>query len=316
MAEWHTQSLASTLKALQSSPEGLTDGQARERRAQVGANELKVSKETPEIVKFLMQFKNFFAILLIAGGALAMTAEQMDPGQGNLYIAIALVAVVFINAAFTYFQEHQSERIMDSFKKMLPSMITALRDGRPQEVAAIDLVPGDIIILNEGDRVPADGRLIEAKELKVDNSSLTGESEPQLLDESKSAEAVLESPNMIFSGSLVQNGEGKVVVVETGMSTQIGSIVELTKATEATETPIHRELRYFIKVISFIAIFLGVSFFAISVAIGNSAIGSLIFAIGIIVANVPEGLLPTVTLSLTMASRRMAQKNESPMASR
>jgi len=175
-------------------------------------------------------------------------------------------------------------------------------------VSVADLVPGDVIVLNEGDRVPADGRLIEAKELKVDNSSLTGESEPQLLNQDKSANSVLESPNMVFSGSLVQNGEGKVVVCETGMRTQIGGIVELTKATDAHETPIHKELKYFIKVISFIAIFLGVSFFAVSVAIGNGVIGSLIFAIGIIVANVPEGLLPTVTLSLTMASRRMAAK--------
>ncbi|MDA7427143.1 HAD-IC family P-type ATPase [Primorskyibacter aestuariivivens] len=309
MAEYHNSALRDVLEQLETGADGLSSQDARARLDRYGRNELKVSRDTPEIVKFLLQFKNFFAILLIMGGALALTAERLDPGQGNLYIAIALIAVVFLNAAFTYFQEHQSERIMDSFRKMLPSMITALRDGRPQEIAAAELVPGDVIVLNEGDRVPADGRLIEAKELKVDNASLTGESEPQLLDAGKSANAVLESPNMVFSGSLVQNGEGKVVLVETGMNTQIGSIVALTKATDAHETPIHKELKYFIKVISFIAIFLGVSFFAVSVAIGNGVIGSLIFAIGIIVANVPEGLLPTVTLSLTMASRRMAQKN-------
>ncbi len=309
VTNWHSKPLTGVLDDLDSAPEGLSNAEAEARLGRFGRNELKVGKDTPQIVKFLLQFKNFFAILLIVGGALAMTAEQMDPGQGNLYIAIALIAVVILNAAFTYFQEHQSERIMDSFKKMMPAMITAIRDGSPQEVPAEELVPGDVIVLNEGDRVPADGRLISASELKVDNSSLTGESEPQLLDEGKSAETVLESPNMVFSGSLVQNGEGRVVLVETGMTTQIGSIVELTKSTEVHETPIHKELKYFIKVISFIAIFLGVSFFTVSVAIGNGVIGSLIFAIGIIVANVPEGLLPTVTLSLTMASRRMAAKN-------
>ena len=309
MSEYHTKKLSNVMKDFDSSETGLTTQEVKARLERYGANELKVSKDTPEILKFLLQFKNFFAILLIAGGALAMTAEQLDPGNGNLYIAIALIAVVFLNAMFTYFQEFQSERIMDSFKNMLPSMITAIRDGNPKEVPANELVPGDVIVLNEGDRVPADGRLIEAKELKVDNSSLTGESEPQLLNKDKTAEVMLESPNMVFSGSLVQNGEGKVLLVETGMNTQIGGIVQLTKATKATETPIHKELAYFIKVISFIAIFLGLSFFAVSVAIGNNVIGSLIFAIGIIVANVPEGLLPTVTLSLTMASRRMAQKN-------
>ena len=309
MGEHHTGSLKNALDDLATTETGLSQEQADDRLQRYGRNELKVTKDTPEIIKFLLQFKNFFALLLIVGGMLAMTADSLDPGQGNLYIAIALLGVVVLNAAFTYFQEHQSEKIMESFKKMMPSMITALRDGRPIEVAAEELVPGDVIVLQEGDRVPADGRLIEAKELKVDNSSLTGESEPQLLDAGKSHENVLESPNMVFSGSLVQNGEGKVVICETGMSTQIGSIVELTKSTEATETPIHKELKYFIKVISFIAIFLGVSFFLVSVAIGNGVVGSLIFAIGIIVANVPEGLLPTVTLSLTMASRRMAQKN-------
>ena len=309
MVAYHKQSLEHVLEELSTCVDGLPSEDAEARLAVHGPNELKAGRETPEIVKFLLQFKNFFALLLIVGGALAMTADQLDPGQGNLYIAIALIAVVFLNAGFTYFQEHQSERIMDSFKEMLPSKITAIRDGRSQEILVSNLVPGDVVILNEGDRVPADGRLIQAKELKVDNASLTGESEPQVLDETKSAENLLDSPNMVFSGSLVQNGEGRVVICETGMKTQIGSIVELTKATETTETPIHKELKYFIKVISFIAIFLGISFFAVSVTIGNGVIASLIFAIGIIVANVPEGLLPTVTLSLTMASRRMAQKN-------
>ena len=305
----HLRPLEALIDDLGSSEAGLSSEEAARRLARHGRNALQVGRQTPEIVKFLRQFKNFFAMLLIVGGALAIAAERLDPGQGNLYIAIALIAVVFLNAAFTYFQEHQSERIMESFRKMLPSMVTVLRDGTAREVIAEELVPGDVIILHEGDRVPADGRLIEASGFKVDLASLTGESEPQLLDPGTSKPNVLESPNMVFSGTLVQNGEGRVLVCETGMSTQIGSIVALTKATEAAETPIHRELRHFIKIISGIAIFLGVSFFLISVAIGNGWIASLIFAIGIIVANVPEGLLPTVTLSLTMASRRMARKN-------
>jgi len=294
---------------LRTSDDGLSTAEAQARLAQYGRNELQVGKSTPEIVKFLWQFKNFFALLLLAGGGLALTAERLDPGQGNLYIAIALIAVVFLNATFTYLQEHQSEKIMDSFKKMMPSIVTTMRDGAPCELPGAELVPGDVIVLHEGDKVPADGRLLSASHFKVDLSSLTGESEPQLLDPAKSHESIMESPNMVFSGTLVQSGEGRVVICETGMTTQIGSIVELTKATDAAETPIHREIKHFIKMISAIAIFLGVTFFAVSVAIGNGAIASLIFAIGIIVANVPEGLLPTVTLSLTMASRRMARKN-------
>ena len=225
MADIHTGSLRHALDTLETSETGLTGTEVRTRLETFGPNELKVSRQTPELLKFLLQFKNFFALLLIFGGVLAITAERLDPGQGNLYIAIALLAVVFLNAAFTYFQEHQSEKIMEGFRKMMPSMITAVRDGTPQEVAAEDLVPGDIIILNEGDRVPADGRLITAKELRVDNSSLTGESEPQLLDATRSNDRILESPNMVFSGSLVRNGEGRVAISATGMQTQIGSIV-------------------------------------------------------------------------------------------
>ncbi len=306
----HTSPIKGLIAKLESSAQGLSPEAAQERLEQYGRNALQAGKSTPEWVKFLRQFKNFFAILLIGGGALAMSAERLDPGQGNLYIAIALIGVVFLNACFTYFQELQSERIMDSFRNMLPSMVTTLRGGcDPLTVPAEDLVPGDVIILHEGDKVPADGRLLEASHFKVDLASLTGESEPQLLDPDRSHANVLESPNMVFSGTLVQNGEARVLVCKTGMQTQIGGIVALTSATESVETPIHRELKHFIKIISAIAIFLGVTFFVVSVAIGNGTISSLIFAIGIIVANVPEGLLPTVTLSLTMASRRMAKKN-------
>ncbi|MBL6954645.1 MAG: HAD-IC family P-type ATPase [Alphaproteobacteria bacterium] len=309
MSDFHKLPLATLYTELGSSAAGLTQQEAARRLEQHGPNELRVRQNVPEIVKFLLQFKNFFALLLMVGGALAFFAERLDPGQGNLYIAIALLGVVLLNAVFTYVQERQSGQIMDSFRRMLPAMVTVLRDGQPRRAQAEALVPGDVILLYEGDRVPADGRLIAASQLEVDCASLTGESEPQRLDPEARHDNILESRNMVFSGTLVQSGEGRVLVCNTGMTTQIGSIVALTKATEETETPIHRELNYFIKVISAIAIFLGVLFFLVSVATGNGAIASLIFAIGIIVANVPEGLLPTVTLALTMASKRMATKN-------
>ncbi len=309
MSEIHKLALGDLFLEIGSSAQGLETSDVKRRLQQFGANELRVRQDISEIVKFLRQFKNFFALLLIVGGLLASFAENLDPDQGNIYIAIALFAVVLLNSAFTYFQERQSEQIMESFKKMMPTKVVAVRNGKTGEVQAEDLVPGDVIILREGDRVPADGRLIAASEFKVDLSSLTGESEPQLLDPDDRHENILESANMVFSGTLVQNGEARVLVCNTGMSTQIGSIVELTKATVEAETPIHKELKYFIEVISAIAIILGVTFFLVSVAIGKGAIGSLIFAIGIIVANVPEGLLPTVTLALTMASKRMARKN-------
>jgi sodium/potassium-transporting ATPase subunit alpha len=308
MTDEHRIPLEELERRLHCTSAGLDGAEALRRLSRYGGNELRVRKDAPEIVKFLRQFGNFFALLLIAGAALAFLADSLKPGEGNAYIGTALLAVVLLNALFTYVQEHESERIMESFRNMLPPMIAVQRDGRVSRIEARFLVPGDVMLLEEGDRVPADGRLIEVNQLKVDHSSLTGESEPQLRLLKCTHERLLESRNMAFSGTLVQSGNGKALVYATGMNTQIGRIVQLTKETPQVETPIRKELKRFIRIISGIAIGLGVLFFALSAFLGNPFLGSLIFAIGIIVANVPEGLLPTVTLALTMASRRMAQK--------
>lgn len=309
VADEHKVPVETLYKLLESSSNGISNEEAERRLSHYGTNELVVKKDIPEIVKFLRQFKNFFAILLMVGAGLAFLAEYLDPGQGNIYIGFALIVVVFLNALFTYIQEHHSEQIMESFRNMLPPMIAVEREGKRQKIEAKYLVPGDIIFLEEGDRIPADGRLIELHNMKVDHSALTGESEPQLRKMECTNENIMESRNMVFSGTLVQSGNGKVLVYGTGMMTQIGKIVQLTKQTTVIETPIRKELKHFIKVISSIAMILGVLFFIISVLLGNQFLGSLIFAIGIIVANVPEGLLPTVTLALSMASKRMAKKN-------
>jgi len=305
----HKVPLADLLQQLDCDGNGLSSNETARRERELGLNVLVGKKQTPEILKFLRQFKNYFAILLIIGGSLALLAEQLDPGMGNLYIAYALFGVVVLNAVFTYIQEHQTERIMESFSRMLPQMVTVLRNGAPTRIGAEHVVPGDVMLLYEGDRICADGRLLEQNQMKIDLSSLTGESEPELRHIDPTHANILESRNMVFSGTLVQSGDGKALVYGTGMRTQIGRIVQLTKETEEVETPIRKELKYFIKIISTIAIILGILFFSVSVAIGKGQIASLIFAIGIIVANVPEGLLPTVTLALTMASKRIAKKN-------
>ena len=309
ISDQHRIPLTELERRLNCTTAGLGGTEAAARLTQYGYNELHVRKETPELVKFFRQLTNFFALLLIVGSALAFFADYLQPGQGNFYIGVALLVVVLLNALFSYVQQHESDRIMQSFRNMLPQMIDVLRDGVVSRIAARLLVPGDVILIEEGDRIPADGRLIEVNQLKVDHSSLTGESEPQLRKLECTHDHLMESRNMVFSGTLVQSGNGKALVYGTGMDTQIGHIVQLTKETVAIETPIRKELHHFIRIISGIAITLGVLFFLLSVFLGKPFIGSLIFAIGIIVANVPEGLLPTVTLALTMASKRMAKKN-------
>ncbi len=307
--EAHKLSLEEVYSSLRSSDKGLTQQEAELRLQQYGQNTFHKKKRGVIVFKFLKQFTNFFALLLLVGSLIAFIAEQLAPYQGHIYISIALVGVVILNAIFTFFQEYRAERIMDSFQSMLPPKAEVLREGKRQTMLAELLVPGDIIFITEGDKIPADGRLMEVNELKVDHSSITGESEPQLRTIENTHPNILESRNMVFSGTLVQSGNGKAVVYATGEATEIGKIASLTRGTQNVQGPLQKEITRFVRMISIIAISLGVLFFVIGTLLGQPLLGSLIFAIGIIVANVPEGLLPTVTLGLSIASRRMAKRN-------
>ena len=261
LTDVHQIPLDKLLQRLKSDINGLSSTEATLRLSQYGANVLVVKKQKSELFKFLLQFKNYFAVLLIIGGLLAFLAESVAPGQGNLHIAYALFSVVLLNAVFTYLQERHIEHVMESFQDMLPQMVNVSRDNQTINIKAIELVVGDILLLNEGDRICVDARLLEHNQLKVDMSSLTGESEPQLRSLELTHKNLIESRNMVLSGTLVQSGNGKAVVCATGMKTQLGQVVKLTKETEQTETPIRKELRHFIRVIGLIAIFFRYKFF-------------------------------------------------------
>lgn len=297
------------LQRLEVTESGLSEQEAALRLRECGPNVLEETGKESALKKYIRQFRNFFSILLTVGAILAFIGEYLDPGQGNLYIGIALVGVVFLNGTFTFVQEYQAAKTMESFRQLLPPHAKVLRDGKVRDVLASELVVGDVILFEEGDKVPADGRLIETNVLKVDNSAITGESEPQLRSLECTHPDMLECRNMVFSGTLVQSGNGKAIIFATGQSTQIGSLATLTEQTSGVDTPIRRELNHFIKIISSIAIILGITFFILAFILQDVFLSSLIFAIGIIVANVPEGLLPTVTLALSLASRRMASRN-------
>lgn len=305
----HSTSLSEFLQKLHVDENGLSEQEASSRLKECGANILEETGKESIIKKYLRQFRNLFSILLTVGAILSLIGEYLDPGQGNLYIGIALVGVVILNGTFTFIQEYQAEKTMESFRQLLPPHARVLREGKVRDILASELVVGDIILLEEGDKVPADGRLIETNALKVDNSAITGESEPQLRSLEYTHPNMLESRNMVFSGTLVQSGNGKAIIFGIGHNTQIGSLATLTQQTSGVDTPIRKELNHFIKVISAIAVIMGVIFFILAFFIQNVFLASLIFAIGIIVANVPEGLLPTVTLALSLASRRMASQN-------
>ncbi|OIO72052.1 MAG: hypothetical protein AUJ56_02650 [Zetaproteobacteria bacterium CG1_02_49_23] len=306
----HQLPLDEVLTRLSTSAAGLDNTEVRVRRKAYGINQLTQKHEKPLIVQFLLQFHNLFSYLLLTGAALSFTSELLVRDAGSLFVAWALLGVTVLNAAFTFFQEYRAKKAMKSFANLMTSQVVVLRNGEKLQVDSKRLVPGDIMLLSEGDKVTADARLIEQNMLKVDHSALTGESEPQLRSLEATSGNVLRSRNMVFSGTHVQSGLGTAVVVATGDVTQIGHIARETSAVSSQTSHLQGQISHFIRIISYIAIALGVSFFLLGVVVTQSPLWiNLVFAIGIIVANVPEGLLPTVTLTLSIAAQRMAKLN-------
>ena len=195
---------------------GLSEQEASRRLQECGSNVLEETGKEGILSKYIRQFRNFFSILLTIGALLSFLGEYLEPGQGNLYIGIALAGVVILNSTFTFVQEYQAAKTMESFRQLLPPHSKVLRGGKIREILASELIVGDIILLEEGDKVPADGRLIETNSLKVDHSNITGEAEPQLRSLECTNSNILECRNMVFSGTLVQSGNGKAVVFGTG----------------------------------------------------------------------------------------------------
>ncbi|NOY39956.1 MAG: cation-transporting P-type ATPase, partial [Nitrospirae bacterium] len=296
------------LHTLVTSEEGLTEEEAKKRFEEFGPNEIREVKRTPLLVRFLRQFTHFLAILLWIGAGLAFLSEYLHPGEGMLTLGLAIVGVIVVNAVFTFIQEYRAEKSIEALKQLLPFYVKVIREGREKEIPARDVVVGDLIILSEGDRVPADARLIDTTYLMVNNAPLTGESEPVPLDHNPCGGDLIESRNIAFAGTTVVSGSGKGVVFATGMRTEFGRIAHLTSGVETGLSPLQQEIVRVTRLIAIFATIMGIFFFMVGQFIGRSFWENFIFAIGIIVANVPEGLLPTVTLSLAMGSQRMARK--------
>jgi len=294
---------------------GLTNAQARANLERDGPNALTPPPTTPEWIKFAQNLFGGFAILLWIGAALCFLAYGIqastfeEPPDDNLYLGLVLSIVVIVTGIFSYYQENKSSKIMESFKNMVPQYALCLREGDKINIKAEDLTVGDIVEVKFGDRIPADIRIVESKGFKVDNSSLTGESEPQHRSPDFTHENPLETRNLAFFSTNAVEGTAKGIVVNTGDQTVMGRIAGLATGLVTGETPIAKEIAHFIHIITGVAVFLGVTFFLIAFILGYHWLDAVIFLIGIIVANVPEGLLATVTVCLTLTAKRMASKN-------
>lgn len=295
-------------QSLVTSADGLSEEEAKRRLAEFGYNEIEDIKKKPLIFKFLSHLTHFLAILLWVAALFSFLSEYLHPGEGMLTLGLAIVGVIFINAIFAFIQEYRVEKALAAMKKLLPFYVRVLRNGKEAEISAREVVPGDVVTLMEGDKVPADIRIIETNEIKVNNAPLTGESEPVGRTKEPFSGEIINSPNIAFAGTMVVSGSAKGVIFSTGMRTEFGRIAHLTSAVEAGLSPLQKEIVKATRVVATIAAAVGIFFFLLGFVIGRTFWENFIFAIGITVALIPEGMLPTVTLALAMGSQRLAKR--------
>jgi magnesium-transporting ATPase (P-type) len=292
---------------LVTSQDGLTKEEVTRRLKEYGLNQLKKARGTPLLKKFLYNFTNTLALLMWAGSGLAFFIQMPQIGW-------AIILVIIINALFSFWQEFKAEKAIEALKNLIPYYSRVIREGKEMKISSTEVVPGDIVIFDEGDNIPADARLIVAHELRVDNSVFSGESRPgyKTSDMLTFTEQYVwtEMPNLVFAGTSVVSGNGSAVIIATGMSTEIGKIASLTQSVKEELSPLQKEINRLTKVIAIVAVGLGGLFLFVGITFAKlSLTASALFAVGIILGNVPEGLLPTVTLALAVAVQRMAKKH-------
>jgi Ca2+-transporting ATPase len=292
---------------LRTNENGLSSEEAKLRLKKYGYNKLTEKRQIPLIHKFIQHLKDLFGILLLVAAVLSYISNPNNPE-----LAIIILAVVFVNIFVSIFQESRAEKAMETLKSWMPEFAKVFRDSEVKKILVREIVPGDVIFLEEGDRVPADARLIEAFDLWTNNVPLTGESEPQPRDAEtvKAVEkAYLYSPNLVFMSTSVAKGRGKAVVYSSGMNTQFGRIASLTQTIQEEDSPLQKEIGSMAKFDFLIAVFVGSVFFAISFGFTKDLQTSFLFMIGVMVACVPEGLQVTVSSALAINVLKMVKQN-------
>lgn len=315
-------------KKLESSSAGLSDEEAKKRLAQYGKNEINKQAKTPMFKVFISNFISPMAILLWASGLLSLISSFIgDHSNGKilsdpsmLYLAIAIWLVNIINGVFSFIQQNKASKANDSLMKMLPHFSRVIRNGEEKKIDASELVVGDVVILQEGDRVSADCRILLADDLSCNQSSLDGETTPARKTNEiikGDVDSIIQAKNLIFAGTSIATGNCRAIVYATGMDTEFGKVASLTMNIKPTKTPLQKDIDKATKQITTIALTVGLIVFLLGIIVNgikngfnnpNLYITQFIFALGMVVAFIPEGLYPTVTLSLARACQRMAKE--------
>lgn len=309
---WHSSSVEEIAKNLKTNINiGLSDDEAQKRFERYGPNNLKEKKKESIFVKFLKQFNDFMIITLIIAAIISAVVSKLN-GEADYIDSIIIVAIVIFNAIMGLVQEQKAEKSLEALKKMTAPNAKVRRNGRVQEIDATMVVPGDIVILEAGNYVPADCRLINSYNLKIEESALTGETIPSLKDSSKILKentAMGDLCNMVFATTIVVNGHGEAIVVETGMNTRVGKIAGMIIEDESPETPIQKKLAEVGKILAIACIIICVLIFVIGIFKKIPIIEMFMTSVGLAVAAIPEGLPAIVTIMLSIGVTKMAKKN-------
>lgn len=309
---WHSSSVEEVSKKLKTNINiGLSEEEAQKRFERYGPNNLKEKKKESIFVKFIKQFNDFMIITLIIAAIISAVVSKLN-GEADYIDSIIIVAIVIFNAIMGLVQEQKAEKSLEALKKMSAPNAKVRRNGRVQEIDATMVVPGDIVILEAGNYVPADCRLINSYNLKIEESALTGETIPSLKDSSKILKentAMGDLCNMVFATTIVVNGHGEAIVVETGMNTRVGKIAGMIIEDESPETPIQKKLAEVGKILAIACIIICVLIFVIGIFKKIPIIEMFMTSVGLAVAAIPEGLPAIVTIMLSIGVTKMAKKN-------
>ena len=300
-------------RELKTGPEGLSKETARSRLREHGPNILPEAKKQPLARKVATQFKNLFNVLLIVAATLSFVTGISSSDLSSIEMGFAIILVVLISVVFSLFQEHRAERAIEALHLLVPENIRVMRDRKITQIPASEVVPGDVVALEEGDKVPADARLISGFQFSVDNSMLTGEAEPQQrydVCKSQDDSSLEDVTNLVFAGTTVTSGSGLAVVLATGTDTRFGQVVGIAREVEEPLSPLQKEINLTARLNFVAAIAIGILFLVIALQFLELPMSdSLLFMIGVMVSLVPEGLQITLTLSLALSSLAMSRKN-------
>lgn len=308
MNKWHTLSVDDVFNALKSNKKGLSRGDTQNRLEKYGLNKLKSKKQKTALIIFLEQFKSFLVILLLVAVVISVFLGFYFE-ESHFVDAAVIGAILILNAILGFYQEYKAEKTLEALKKLVVPKVVVIRNGEHIEIKTEEIVPGDIVLLESGNRVPADLRLFEALELKIDESALTGESVPvkkgiNILKDLP----VSERKNMAFMGTLVSYGRGKGIVVSTGMSTEMGKIAGMVQEREET-TPLQRKLQKFGKSLGIVVIIITLIIFIIGIIRAEDIFLMFMTAMSLAISAVPEGLPAVITLTLAIGTQRMLKRN-------